>query len=146
MGFETNTVAGRNRNEYKSEGLLNYGQFPAKAAYPIGTAVKLGADGKLDAALVANDIPFGFIITACKKALGYPTVLTGFHAITVAKADGVIAVGDPVYSTGYDTTNLITKVKKGTAGIVLGIAVEGGATTTEVRIAWFTTPVTIPAS
>lgn len=140
MGFETNTVSGRNRAEYLNDNLINLGQFPAKAAYPKGTVVKLGADGKLDAALVAGDVPFGVVFTPCKKAEDYPVVVTGLSAVAVAKADGAVAIGALVYVSGFDTTGGITKVKTATTELINGIVLEAGANGAEVRVGYFITP------
>lgn len=141
MSFETNTVSGRNRAEYTNDNLINLCIFPAKAAYPKGTVLKINAQGKLDADLVAGDVPYGVVFTPNKKADEYPTVITGFSVVAVAKADGAVAVGDVVYVSGYDATDGITKVKTATTELIQGIAIEGGASGAEVRVGYLITPV-----
>ena len=117
MSFETNTVSGRNRAEYVNDNLINLCIFPAKDAYPKGTVVKINTTtGKLDADLVAGDIPYGVVFTPNKKADEYPTVVTGFSCVAVAKADGAVVAGDVVYVSGFDATDKITKVKKIVSG------------------------------
>lgn len=127
---------------------LRFATEIAKANIVPGAPVKLLSTGLVAYPTAVTDFPFGVIAALNNRYEKSPsddyevTVITPFGSVVKAEADGVLAIGDLVCVSGFNTTKLEGTYKKVAAlgNIVVGMCLEGGADNTDVTIGIFRNP------
>jgi hypothetical protein len=109
--------------------------FVCDAVLDNGTIVKLLSTGKVAVTAAATDVVLGVVTAGNKTAGDSVTVHLVGSAIVRGIASGTVAVGGVVDANGYDATNKLTTFVATTAnGNASGVALIGGATTTEIEV------------
>lgn len=130
-----NHLGGQTKRVFKHEESysINIG-FPCAASIPAGAVVKLDSTGSASA-FAGTGFPLGYVTVAGKEAGDIVTVSTNFVAVAYAEADGVIAVGNTVTSTGLNTGDTKAKFKKSAEGnYITGIALTAAESGAEVLV------------
>lgn len=124
-----------NKVQYLAEEAQPSLVFTSTAIVAIGAAVKLNSDGTVTPVAAHTDKVLGIVTSGCNAANGRVTVQLKFSAVVRGKADGTVAVGAIVDASGYDATAQLTKYKATQAsGNTFGIALVGGADTTDIQV------------
>lgn len=107
--------------------------FVSDAILPKGSLVRLLSTGHVSAATNAD--AFGIVTVGCKAVGEKVTVQTQFNTELVGKADGAVAIGDLLTTTGYDATAELSKYKvAATTNLIVAVALSAGADTEEVVV------------
>jgi hypothetical protein len=125
--------------------------------YSKGTPVKLLSTGAVGIVTATADVVFGYVFIQNNltnqdtNVSGRATILECALDHVYGLANGTVAVGDLVSASGtvlsaaVPGVPAVTSYKKAVSGEhACGIAIDGGATTTPVEIAFFPAPVLIP--
>lgn len=99
-----------------------------------GQIVAIDSDGKVGIA-GSGDVAFGTVIVGAKAIGDKATILTQFAMIEKGQADGEVAVGRLLATTGYDTVTERTKFIEAEDGMTaVAIALVGGDDEDEITV------------
>ncbi len=128
LGEETENIITHKENEAISLA------FESTAVLVKGQIVALDSDGKVGVA-ETGDVPFGVVTVGAKAVGDKATVITQFAMVEKGQADGEVAVGRLLATSGYDTATKRSKFIEAEEGMTaVAIALIGGDDEDEVVV------------